>query len=87
MISNFQNKTAIITGASNGIGMEIGKKFLQAGANVVFSDYAKFDLESLTSGISSKVGNAHSFYGNLQTVPEFFFFNFAEESILSPIIL
>ena len=66
MISNFQNKTAIITGASNGIGMEIGKKFLQAGANVVFSDYAKFDLESLISGISSKVGNAHSFYGNLQ---------------------
>ena len=66
MTSNFQNKTAIITGASNGIGMEIGKKFLQAGANVVFSDYAKFDLESLISGISSKVGNAHSFYGNLQ---------------------
>ncbi len=66
MISNFQNKTAIITGASNGIGMEIGKKFLQAGANVVFSDYAKFDLESLISGISLKVGNAHSFYGNLQ---------------------
>ena len=52
MISNLQNKTAIITGASNGIGMEIGKKFLQAGANVVFSDYAKFDLESLISGNS-----------------------------------
>ena len=30
MINNLQNKTAIITGASNGIGMEIGKKFLQA---------------------------------------------------------
>ena len=66
MISNLQNKTAIITGASNGIGMEIGKKFLQAGANVVFSDYAKFDLESLISGISSGIGNAHSFYGNMQ---------------------
>ena len=66
MISNLQNKTAIITGASNGIGMEIGKKFLQAGANVVFSDYAKFDLESLIAGISSKTGNAQSFYGNMQ---------------------
>ena len=66
MISNLQNKTAIITGASNGIGMEIGKKFLQAGANVVFSDYAKFDLESLVSGMSSNIGNAHSFYGNMQ---------------------
>ena len=66
MTYSLQNKTAIITGASNGIGMEIGKKFLQSGANVVFSDYTKFDLESLISGISSKVGNAHSFYGNMQ---------------------
>ena len=66
MNNSLQNKTAIITGASNGIGMEIGKKFLQAGANVVFSDYTKFDLESLILGTSSKVENAHSFYGNMQ---------------------
>ena len=66
MINSFKNKTAIVTGASNGIGMEIGKKFLKAGANVVFSDYAKFDLESLIPGISSNTGNAHSFYGNMQ---------------------
>ena len=66
MINNLKNKTAIVTGASNGIGMEIGRKFLLAGANVVFSDYAKFDLESLISGISSDNGNAHSFYGNMQ---------------------
>ena len=65
MINNLQNKTAIITGASNGIGMEIGKKFLQAGANVVFSDSAKFDLETLISGVSPDIGNAHSFYGNM----------------------
>ena len=66
MINNLKNKTAIVTGASNGIGMEIGRKFLLAGANVVFSDYAKFDLQSLISGISSDNGNAHSFYGNMQ---------------------
>ena len=47
MLNYLQNKTAIITGASNGIGMEIGRKFLLAGANVVFSDYVKFDLETL----------------------------------------
>ena len=52
MFTSLQNKTAIITGASHGVGMEIGRKFLLAGANVVFSDYAKFDLESLISGIS-----------------------------------
>ena len=38
MIKQLLNKTALITGASHGIGMEIGRKFLLAGANVVFSD-------------------------------------------------
>ena len=66
MINNLQSKTAIITGASHGIGMEIGRKFLMAGANVVFSDYAKFDLESLIAGISTGGGTAHAFYGNMQ---------------------
>ncbi len=66
MINNLQNKTAIITGASHGIGMEIGRNFLMAGANVVFSDYAKFDLESLITGIPTESGKAHAFYGNMQ---------------------
>ena len=66
MFDNLQNKTAIITGASHGIGMEIGRKFLLAGANVVFTDYAKFDLKSLIYGISAKNGSAHSFYGNMK---------------------
>ena len=66
MLNYLQNKTAIITGASNGIGMEIGRKFLLAGANVVFSDYVKFDLESIISGVAIDPGRAHSFYGNMQ---------------------
>ncbi len=66
MLNYLQNKTAIITGASNGIGMEIGRKFLLAGANVVFSDYVKFDLENIISGVSIDPGSAHSFYGNMQ---------------------
>ena len=45
MLNNLRNKTAIVTGASHGIGMEIGRKLLIAGANVVFSDYNKFELE------------------------------------------
>ena len=61
MIKQLLNKTALITGASHGIGMEIGRKFLLAGANVVFSDYTKFDLENLISGISSENGQAYSF--------------------------
>ena len=66
MLNYLQNKTAIITGASNGIGMEIGKKFLLAGANVVFSDYIKFDLESIIAGVAEDPGSAHSFHGNMQ---------------------
>ena len=66
MLNYLQNKTAIITGASNGIGMEIGRKFLLAGANVVFSDYVKFDLESIISGVATDPRSAHSFYGNMQ---------------------
>ena len=66
MLNYLQNKTAIITGASNGIGMEIGRKFLLAGANVVFSDDVKFDLESLISGVPLDSGSAYSFYGNMQ---------------------
>ena len=66
MLNYLQNKTAIITGASNGIGMEIGRKFLLAGAYVVFSDYVKFDLENIISGVAIAPGSAHSFYGNMQ---------------------
>lgn len=35
-----QNKTAIVTGASNGIGLGIAKLLLEEGASVVFSDIA-----------------------------------------------
>ena len=66
MAINLQNKTAIVTGASHGIGLEIGRKFLSAGANVVFSDSSKFDIKSLINEMPKEKGNAHSFFGNLQ---------------------
>lgn len=36
-----EGKTAIITGASRGIGMAIAMKFAQNGANIAFTDLAR----------------------------------------------
>lgn len=42
-----ENKVAIVTGSTNGIGLAIGKKFLTEGAKVVFSDVVDFDISNL----------------------------------------
>jgi NAD(P)-dependent dehydrogenase (short-subunit alcohol dehydrogenase family) len=52
-----QNKTAIVTGASSGIGLAIAKLFLQEGANVVFSDIN----EEQGTEIVSELGESASF--------------------------
>ncbi|HHI71748.1 MAG TPA: SDR family oxidoreductase, partial [Rhodobacteraceae bacterium] len=38
MSFSIAGKTAIVTGAANGIGLAVGRQFLEAGANVVFAD-------------------------------------------------
>lgn len=38
MSFSIEGKTAIVTGAANGIGLAIGRHFLDKGANVVFAD-------------------------------------------------
>jgi len=56
-IMKLQNKTAIVTGASSGIGLGIAKLFLQEGANVVFSDIN----EEVGNQIVSELGDKASF--------------------------
>ncbi|HOD01454.1 MAG TPA: SDR family NAD(P)-dependent oxidoreductase [bacterium] len=53
-----QNKTAIVTGASSGIGLAIAKTFLEEGANVVFSDIN----EETGQQIVSQLGEKASFF-------------------------
>ena len=52
-----QNKTAIVTGASSGIGLGIAKLFLEEGANVVFSDIN----EEIGNNIVSELGEKATF--------------------------
>ena len=47
------NKTAIITGASTGIGFETAKEFLEAGYNVVLNARTEADLAKASHALSA----------------------------------
>lgn len=49
MSFSIEGKTAIVTGAANGVGLAIGKHFISRGANVVFAD---MDEERLKDAIT-----------------------------------
>ena len=66
MTKELNGKSTIVTGASNGIGLEIAKKFLAEGSNVMFADVEKFDLNDVLVGSSETYGKAISFVGNLE---------------------
>lgn len=57
---NFQGKTAVVTGGAQGIGFEISKKFLQAGANVQLWDYSQ-------EGLTHAEQELKQFSANLKT--------------------
>lgn len=45
-----ENKVAIVTGAASGIGLAIARKFIEEGANVIFSDLQKkFEIKGYDS--------------------------------------
>ena len=49
-----ENKVAIVTGASSGIGLAIAKIFLQEGAKVVFSDINEIDGQAAVNNLGEK---------------------------------
>lgn len=73
-----EGKTAVITGASRGIGRQIAIRFAEAGANVVFSDIRydenaeSLEKELLSKGIKSKgyASDASSFEASEQFINE-----------------
>ena len=45
MVKSLVGKTAIITGAANGVGLSVSKLFCEEGANVVLADSDESTLE------------------------------------------
>lgn len=65
MSFSIAGKTAIVTGAANGIGLAIGRQFVEKGANVMFAD---MDEKRLIAelGVDLEDGNVRYFAGDLR---------------------
>lgn len=62
---SIEGKTAIVTGAANGIGLAIGRHFLERGANVMFADMDEAGLAN-ELGSESEETPARYFAGDLR---------------------
>lgn len=61
---NFKGKTAIVTGAGQGIGLEICKQLLSEGANVILNDLDPNLAENAVSKINGSKGNCIAVSGD-----------------------
>ena len=50
---DFKNRTAVITGGAQGFGLDIAKKFLEYGANVIIWDIDEKELEKASKEINN----------------------------------
>lgn len=65
MSFSISGKTAIVTGAANGVGLAIARHFVDQGARVVFADRDEAALEREAGQIAGEDGPARIFAGNL----------------------
>ncbi len=66
MSFSIAGKTAIVTGAANGVGLAIGRQFVEAGANVVFADMDEKTLCHEMGDDAKKEENVRIFSGDLR---------------------
>ncbi len=66
MTLSIQGKTAIVTGAANGIGLAIARHFIDRGANVMFADRDKVRLADECGDIEDDKGQVRYFAGDLR---------------------
>jgi NAD(P)-dependent dehydrogenase (short-subunit alcohol dehydrogenase family) len=55
MSSRLQGRTALVTGAAQGIGLAIGRAFLAEGATLIASDVAADRLAAAYAGTSARL--------------------------------
>ncbi len=66
MSLSIAGKTAIVTGAANGIGLAIARHFLDKGANVMFADMDEARLETEIGQACKVEGEVRMFAGDLR---------------------
>lgn len=66
MSLSIQGKTAIVTGAANGVGLAIARHFLERGANVMFADRDEARLKDECGAAGEGDGQTRFFAGDLR---------------------
>ncbi|MFU8824600.1 SDR family NAD(P)-dependent oxidoreductase [Yoonia sp.] len=66
MSFSISGKTAIVTGAANGVGLAIARHFAEGGANVVFADMDEKTLRHEMGEEAEKTPNIRLFAGDLR---------------------
>ena len=66
MSFSIEGKTAIVTGAANGVGLAIARRFVERGAQVMFADIDESSLEKEFSTVDADSGSARYFAGDLR---------------------
>ena len=56
---NFQNKNVVVTGGARGIGLQLTRQLLEAGANVAVWEYSTESIETAKSELASFAGRVH----------------------------
>ena len=60
------NKSCIVTGAANGVGLAIARRFAAAGANVMLADMDDANLQTVTQALEEDGRSAKCFSGDLR---------------------
>lgn len=66
MSFSINGKTAIVTGAANGVGLAIARQFVEAGANVMFADMDEERLKDEVAKEAETEGAIQYFAGDLR---------------------